>query len=342
MNTRLQVEHPVTEAVTGLDLVRLQLLIAEGARCRAEVHDAPTGPQGHAIEARLYAEDPARRWLPSTGTLHRFEVPAAPGRRIACGSTAASSPARWSARTTTPCWPRSSPMHPPAAEAISALAARSARARIHGRHHQSRPAGPDPAPPGVRRRRHRHRLPRSARARALAAPLVDGDALERHALAAALAGQAARRRCSGPRRRSPPGTATTLRRSSAPPIDRRTDADRRRVPVRPVRQPSLVEVEIDGSTRRHRRRRSCRAEWSNSPTGGVARPTGSTRSDRSPMSTGPTGPRPWSSMDRSPLPGDRIAEGLGAGPDARWRWSGWRWRGRQVRGGYSCWSSSRP
>jgi propionyl-CoA carboxylase alpha chain len=75
MNTRLQVEHPVTEAITGLDLVRLQLLIATGAPLPPEVHEAvAAGPQGHAVEARLYAEDPAEGWLPSTGTLQRFEV----------------------------------------------------------------------------------------------------------------------------------------------------------------------------------------------------------------------------------------------------------------------------
>ncbi|MDH2424070.1 biotin carboxylase N-terminal domain-containing protein [Sphaerisporangium sp. TRM90804] len=71
MNTRLQVEHPVTECVFGLDLVRLQLEIAEGARLPAE----PPAPSGHAIEVRLYAEDPALDWRPQNGTLHRFEVP---------------------------------------------------------------------------------------------------------------------------------------------------------------------------------------------------------------------------------------------------------------------------
>nr|WP_184541784.1 biotin carboxylase N-terminal domain-containing protein [Streptosporangium becharense] len=71
MNTRLQVEHPVTECVHGVDLVELQLRIAEGARLPA----SPPEPSGHAVEARLYAEDPARGWLPQSGVLHRFEVP---------------------------------------------------------------------------------------------------------------------------------------------------------------------------------------------------------------------------------------------------------------------------
>ncbi|HEX3563771.1 MAG TPA: biotin carboxylase N-terminal domain-containing protein, partial [Acidimicrobiales bacterium] len=78
MNTRLQVEHPVTELVTGCDLVRLQLLVAEGQALPPEVHAAVArGPVGHAVEARIYAEDPAADWLPSTGTVHRFEIPAA-------------------------------------------------------------------------------------------------------------------------------------------------------------------------------------------------------------------------------------------------------------------------
>jgi propionyl-CoA carboxylase alpha chain len=71
VNTRLQVEHPVTECVYGVDLVRLQIEIAEGAR----LPDFPPDPRGHAIEVRLYAEDPAQNWQPATGVLHTFEVP---------------------------------------------------------------------------------------------------------------------------------------------------------------------------------------------------------------------------------------------------------------------------
>ncbi|GAB2967637.1 ATP-grasp domain-containing protein [Amycolatopsis acidiphila] len=71
MNTRLQVEHPVTELVSGLDLVALQIRIAEGHRLPAD----PPQWTGHAIEVRLYAEDPAADWQPQTGTLRRFAVP---------------------------------------------------------------------------------------------------------------------------------------------------------------------------------------------------------------------------------------------------------------------------
>lgn len=83
MNTRLQVEHPVTEMISGLDLVKEQINIAAGNELSFKQEDLRI--YGHAIEARIYAEDPENNYLPSTGKLLEFIIPAGPGIRIDAG-----------------------------------------------------------------------------------------------------------------------------------------------------------------------------------------------------------------------------------------------------------------
>ena len=193
MNTRLQVEHPVTEAVTGLDLVALQLRSPRASRCRS-TRRRPL--RGHAIEVRLYAEDPAARLAAARpGTLHRFAVP---GGRRALDAGRRLDGRRRSSVALRPDAGQGDRQAPTRAEAAARARRRAGRRPGARPRHQPRPAGARAAPPGVPGRRTRHRLPRPV-GPTLAAPLAGPAEVATAALAAALAGcgatPARRRRC---------------------------------------------------------------------------------------------------------------------------------------------------
>ncbi|MGP3633460.1 ATP-binding protein [Streptomyces sp. 24-1644] len=181
MNTRLQVEHPVTEAVFGLDLVALQLRVAEGEPLPA---DGPPQPRGHAVEARLYAEDPARDWQPQTGALLTLDVPEEPGLRIDTGYTGGDT----IGVHYDPMLAKVIAHAPTRAEAVRHLARALERARIHGPATNRRLL--------VRSLRHPDfaaaRLDTGFYDRHLDALTQPSDGLELPALAAALADAAAR------------------------------------------------------------------------------------------------------------------------------------------------------
>ncbi len=194
MNTRLQVEHPVTEEVTGLDLVELQLRIAEGAPLPASARQARIS--GHAIEVRLYAEDVPAGFVPTTGTLHRFAFPPALGIRVDTGfrdgsavsphydAMLARGPRRGRRETRRrPCAGRG-PRPAGAAPRRDAgarhdavrLAQRLLRPAARQLHRGRRaPRGHLPDPGGPRRRRGRRRRPAGVRPRGQPGPGRPGD-----------------------------------------------------------------------------------------------------------------------------------------------------------------------
>ena len=152
VNARLQVEHPVTEAVTGLDLVKLQLHVAAGGRLEGE----PPEPVGHAIEARLNAEDPAMGFSPTPGRVQVLDLASGPGVRVDRGIAAGDviPPDFDSMVAKVIAYGRTR------AEAIARLrrALREIDRDHRGRHDQPRLPARDPRPPGVQGGRDRHRL----------------------------------------------------------------------------------------------------------------------------------------------------------------------------------------
>jgi len=187
VNTRLQVEHPVTELVVGLDLVRLQLEVARGAALPAQAEVPPQ--RGHAIEARLYAEDPLHGFAPSTGVLHRFAFDPAPGVRLDAGVENGSEVSVYY----DPMLAKVMAWAETRAEAAAKLAAALAGARLHGpRTNRGLLVRILRDEDFLAGRCDTHFL-EGERLAALAAPLCDAAGERLHALAAALARQAEHR-----------------------------------------------------------------------------------------------------------------------------------------------------
>jgi propionyl-CoA carboxylase alpha chain len=246
MNTRLQVEHPVTECVLGLDLVRLQLLVAEGERLP---FTAAPKSRGHAIEVRLYAEDPTQDWRPSTGTLHRFAIG---GLEHAFAPPPAGGPEGW-LRTDSGVadgsvvGPHYDPMlakviawAPSRAEAARRLATALRGARIHGlatnRDLLVRVLASEEFLAGGTDTAFLDRHPE------VFAPLLAGDEMRWAALAAALAG-AARRRRDAPGPALPPAWRNVP--SAAPPTTLDTPSGLLDVRYRLGRDAALVAWSVD-------------------------------------------------------------------------------------------------
>ena len=306
VNTRLQVEHPVTELVTGLDLVRLQLLVADGMALPPEVLDAQLS--GHAIEARLYAEDATRGFQPSAGRLHRFRFPASTGVRIDSGVEDGSEVSVHY----DPMLAKVIAHAPTRTEAARALAGALERAQVHGvttnrdllvrilRHPEFLAGDIDTGflvrhDPAV-----------------LGAPLADVAARQLHAVAAALAGQAERRAQApvlGPMPsgwRNNPAAPQTMAFSGpdgAVEVDYRFD-----------RAGTCTLVAVDGARRDDISVLSCAPDSVVLAAEGVTRRYDVARVGLTTFVDGSDGSSTFVEIERFPLPGSQLAAGALVAP----------------------------
>ncbi|HVA02924.1 MAG TPA: biotin carboxylase N-terminal domain-containing protein [Acidimicrobiales bacterium] len=306
VNTRLQVEHPVTELVTGLDLVRLQLLVADGMALPTEVLDATI--TGHAIEARLYAEDATRGFQPSAGHLHRFRFPATSVVRIDSGVEDGSEVSVHY----DPMLAKVIAHAPTRTEAARALAGALERAQVHGvttnrdllvrilRHPEFLAGDIDTGflvrhDPAV-----------------LGAPLADVSARQLHAVAAALAAQAERRAQAPVLVAMPSGWRNN---PSAPQTMAFTGPDGGvEVDYRFDGAGSCTLVAVDGNHRDDISILSCTPDAVVLAAQGVSRRYEVERVGPSSFVDGPDGSSTFIEVERFPLPGSQLAAGALVAP----------------------------
>ncbi len=252
VNTRLQVEHPVTEGITGLDLVRLQILIAEGQPLPQQAIEATIN--GHAIEARLYAEDPNQDYMPAAGTLHRFRVPANLPVRVDSGVDDACEVSPFY----DPMLAKLTVHAPTRTEAARRLASVLAATQIHGlQTNRELLVRVLSHPEYIAGKTDTRFLSRNDVAK-LAAPLGDQRVEKIHAIAATLAGQAERQQQATALKTIPTGwrnspwgleRATFVGSSGEIAIEYYFDRDRLRLKVDGIEQPAeVVEKAADQVT----------------------------------------------------------------------------------------------
>ncbi|HLN41788.1 MAG TPA: biotin carboxylase N-terminal domain-containing protein [Acidimicrobiales bacterium] len=306
VNTRLQVEHPVTELVTGLDLVRLQLLVADGMALPPEVLAATM--TGHAIEARLYAEDATRGFQPSAGHLHRFRIPAVDGVRVDSGVEDGSEvPVHYD-----PMLAKVVAHAPTRHEAARALAGALDEARLHGvttnrdllvrilRHPEFLAGDIDTG-----------FLVRHDPAE-LGAPRAELSTRRLHAAAAALCAQAGRRAHAPVLAAMPSGWRNN---PSVPQTAAYTTADGRiEVAYRFDRAGRCTHVAVDGDVRGDVSVLSCTPDDVVLEVDGVARRYEVERAGPTTFVDGPDGASALTEVDRFPLPGSQLAAGALVAP----------------------------
>jgi propionyl-CoA carboxylase alpha chain len=301
VNTRLQVEHPVTELVTGLDLVALQLRLAEGAPLPPEVTGARL--EGHAIEVRLYAEDPTQRWRPSAGRLEHLSVPGGAGVRVDSGVESGSEVSPYY----DPLLAKVVAHAPSRSEAARRLDRALAGARVHGlvtnrdllvrilRHPEFLDGAIDTG-----------FLERHDPAE-LGAPLAGADAERHHAVAAALAAQAARRAAAPVLRPMPSGW-----RNNPAGLQRSTFVGRHgRVEVgyRFDRTGRLSVLSVDGDERHGITVAACAPQWVRLSVHGIERRYDVARRGAVSYVDGADGSSALEEEQRFPLPGSKLAAG---------------------------------
>ncbi|HXQ62653.1 MAG TPA: biotin carboxylase N-terminal domain-containing protein [Acidimicrobiales bacterium] len=306
VNTRLQVEHPVTELVTGLDLVRLQLLVAEGRPLPPEALDPQI--QGHAIEVRLYAEDPTRSWRPSAGHLHRFQVPTVPGIRVDSGVEDGSEVSPFY----DPMLAKVIAHGPTRAEAARALAGVLDRSQIHGvttnrdllvrilRHREFLNAEIDTG----FLVRHDPAL--------LGAPKATAEIERLHAVAAALAAQADRRQRAPVLAGLPSGWRNNPSQLQTCTFSGRSD--RIDVGYRFDRHGRCTEVAVDGAPRPDIEVVACAADGAILSIAGVLKRYSVDRFGASSWVDGPDGSSAFTELPRFSPPGSQLAVGALVAP----------------------------